>query len=85
MNKLYENGEIIIVRKTSLVNNGDIIIACILGEATCKEYYFNKDDDKNELIPHSTNPKHKPQSYSNDEIIILGIVECSLNKILDKK
>ena len=85
MNKLYEDGEVIIVRKQNYARNGDIIIACILGEATCKEYYFNKDDDKNELIPHSTNPKHKPQFYSNDEIIILGIVECSLNKILDKK
>ncbi|HAT4330878.1 transcription regulator phage-related [Clostridium perfringens] len=85
MNKLYENGEIIIVRKTSLVNNGDIIIACISGEATCKEYYFNKDQNKHELIPHSTNPNHKPQFYSDDEIMILGIVKCSLNDILDKE
>lgn len=85
MNELYEDGEVIIVRKQNYARNGDIIIACISGEATCKEYYFNKDNDKNELIPHSTNPKHKPQFYSNDEIIILGIVECSLNKILDKK
>ncbi|MCX0386881.1 helix-turn-helix domain-containing protein [Clostridium perfringens] len=85
MNKLYENGEIIIVRKTSLVNNGDIIIACISGEATCKEYYFNKDENKHELIPHSTNPNHKQQFYSDDEIMILGIVKCSLNDILDKE
>ena len=85
MNELYEDGEVIIVRKQNYARNGDIIIACISGEATCKEYYFNKDNNKNELIPHSTNPKHKPQFYSNDEIIILGIVECSLNKILDKK
>ncbi|HFD2048883.1 TPA: S24 family peptidase [Clostridium perfringens] len=85
MNKLYENGDIIIVRKTSLVNNGDIIIACISGEATCKEYYFNKDENKHELIPHSTNSNHKPQFYSDDEIMILGIVKCSLNDILDKE
>ncbi|MBI6068314.1 helix-turn-helix domain-containing protein [Clostridium perfringens] len=85
MNKLYENGEIIIVRKTSLVNNGNIIIACISGEATCKEYYFNKDENKHELIPHSTNSNHKPQFYSDDEIMILGIVKCSLNDILDKE
>lgn len=85
MNKLYDDGEVIIVRKQNYARNGDIIIACILGEATCKEYYFNEDEDKYELIPHSTNPKHKPQFYSDDEIIILGIVECSLNKILDKE
>ena len=85
MNKLYEDGEVIIVRKQNYAYNGEIIIACILGEATCKEYYFNEDEDKHELIPHSTNPKHKPQFYSDDEIMILGIVECSLNKILDKE
>ncbi|WP_283690324.1 helix-turn-helix domain-containing protein [Clostridium perfringens] len=85
MNKLYEDGEVIIVRKQNYAYNGEIIIACILGEATCKEYYFNEDEDKHELIPHSTNPKHKPQLYSDDEIMILGIVECSLNKILDKE
>lgn len=85
MNKLYEAGEVIIVRKQNYAYNGEIIIACILGEATCKEYYLNKDEDKYELIPHSTNPKHKPQFYSDDEIMILGIVECSLNKILDKE
>ncbi|EDT72312.1 SOS-response transcriptional repressor [Clostridium perfringens D str. JGS1721] len=85
MNKLYEDGEVIIVRKQNYVRNGDIIIACILGEATCKEYYFNEDEDKHELIPHSTNPKHKPQFYSDDEIMILGKVECRLTEILDKE
>lgn len=85
MNKIYEDGEVIIVRKTGIVNNGDIIIASILGEATCKEYHFNDDENKHELIPHSTNPKHKPQLYSNDEIMLLGVVECTLNYILDKE
>lgn len=85
MNTLYEDGEVIIVRKQNYAKNGDIIIACILGEATCKEYYFNDDEDKHELIPHSTNPKHKPQFYSDDEIMILGKVECRLNEILDRE
>ncbi|HBC2034697.1 TPA: helix-turn-helix domain-containing protein [Clostridium perfringens] len=85
MNKIYEDGEVIIVRKQNYARNGDIIIACILGEATCKEYYFNDYEDKHELIPHSTNPKHKPQFYSDDEIMILGKVECRLNEILDKE
>lgn len=85
MNKLYEDGEVIIVKKTGLVSDGDIIIACISGEATCKEYYFNEDENKHELIPHSTNPKHKPQFYSDDEIMILGTIEYRLNDILDKE
>ncbi|WP_415348329.1 S24 family peptidase [Clostridium perfringens] len=85
MNNIYEDGEVIIVRKTGLVNNGDIIIASILGEATCKEYYYDKFKKKHKLIPHSTNPKHKAQLYSDDEIMILGVVENRLNDILDKE
>lgn len=85
MNKIYENGEVIIVKKTRHAKDGDIIIACISGEATCKEYFFNTEKNKYELIPHSTNPEHKAQFYSDDEIVILGIVEYSLNYILDKE
>ena len=85
MNKIYEDGEVIIVRKTGLVNDGNIIIASILGESTCKEYYYDKFEKKHKLIPHSTNPKNKPQSYSDDEIMILGVVEKRLNSILDKE
>lgn len=85
MNNIYEDGEVIIVRKTGLVNDGNIIIASILGEATCKEYYYDKFEKKHKLIPHSTNPKHKPQLYSDDEIMILGVVEKRLNSILDKE
>ncbi|MGU8571838.1 helix-turn-helix domain-containing protein [Clostridium perfringens] len=85
MNKLYKDGEIILVKKTRLASNGDIIIACILGEATCKEYYFNSKDNKHVLIPHSSSTYYKKQFYSNDEIIILGVVEHRLNDILDKE
>ena len=85
MNKLYEDGEIILVKKTRLASNGDIIIACILGEATCKEYYFNSKDNKHVLIPHSSSTYYKKQFYSDDEIIILGVVEYRLNDILDKE
>nr|WP_280634249.1 S24 family peptidase [Clostridium perfringens] len=85
MNNIYEDGEVIIVKKTGLANNGDIIIASILGEATCKEYYYDNFEKKHKLIPHSTNPKHKPQLYSDDEIMILGVVENRLNDILDKE
>ncbi len=83
MNKIFKDGEIIIVRKTSLVHDNDIVIAFVGDEATCKEYYYDKNNNKINLIPHSTNSKHKKQVYSVDEVQIIGLVEDSLNNLLD--
>ncbi|WP_075857505.1 S24 family peptidase [Clostridium perfringens] len=83
MNKMFKDGEIIIVRKTSLVHDNDIVIAFVGDEATCKEYYYDKNNNKINLIPHSTNSKHKKQVYSVDEVQIIGLVEDSLNNLLD--
>lgn len=83
MNELFEDGEIIIVRKTSLVHNDDIVIAFVGDEATCKEYYYDEKNNTINLIPHSTNSKHKKQVYSVDEVKIIGLVEGNLNNFLD--
>lgn len=83
MNELFEDGEVIIVRKTSLVHNDDIVIAFVGDEATCKEYYYDENNNSINLIPHSTNSKHKKQVYSVDEVKIIGLVEGSLNNFLD--
>ncbi|EPB8167448.1 S24 family peptidase [Clostridium perfringens] len=83
MNELFEDGEVIIIRKTSLVHNDDIVIAFVGDEATCKEYYYDGNNNNINLIPHSTNSKHKKQVYSVDEVKIIGLVEGSLNDFLD--
>lgn len=83
MNKLFEEGEKILVRQSSGVNNGDIIIAFIPdGEgANCKKYY--EDGDNISLVPCSTNEIHKVQNYKANEICILGIVIGKLDDFLE--
>lgn len=78
MNKLYSPNDLILIERTNLVNNDDIIIAIIGEEATCKKIHFSP----NEIIltPQSTNPVHQVQIYKYIDIHILGKV---LGKLSD--
>lgn len=60
------DGDIAIIRKTSIAENGDIVVALIGDEATLK--YFYKEKDHVRLEP--ANPKYKP--IITKEVIILG-------------
>ena len=83
MNKLFEEGEKILVRQSSGANNGDIVIAYIYenNEALCKKYF--EEDDEVILVPCSTNEIHKVQEYNSNELCILGVVVSSLNEFLE--
>ena len=83
MNKLFEEGEKILVRQSSGANNGDIVIAYIYenNEALCKKYF--EEDDEVTLVPCSTNEIHKVQEYNSNELCILGVVVSSLNEFLE--
>jgi repressor LexA len=59
------DGDIAIIKKTSIANNGDIVVALIEDEATLK--YFYKEKDYIRLEP--ANPKYKP-IITKDAIII---------------
>lgn len=59
------DGDIAIIRKTSVANNGDIVVALIDDEATLK--YFYKEKDQIRLEP--ANPKYKPIITKNAMII----------------
>ncbi len=59
------DGDIAIIQKTSVANNGDIVVALIEDEATLK--YFYKEKDHIRLEP--ANPKYKP-IITKDAIII---------------
>ena len=62
MNKLYKDGDYILVEKTSYVENGTPSIVCIENDyATFK--IFSKDESYIYLEPCSTNTKHKKQTY----------------------
>lgn len=72
MNKLYKDAEIILVENTSCVAPGDIVIARVGSDATIKRLEI--DDEYISLIPESTNPKHKIQTFKHKDICIQGKV-----------
>ncbi|MDU1247312.1 MAG: S24 family peptidase, partial [Veillonella sp.] len=88
MNKLYDNGDILLVQRKGFFDNGTLVIALIDNDdpidrynATFKRYY--KYDDIIELHPESTNPIHKVQKYSAKDTIILGAVLGSLREYVE--
>ena len=65
MNKKgIEDGNIILIRKQQMVENGDIIVALVDNEVTIKEYSVSSHAVV--LKPRSTNKEHKPIVAVND-------------------
>jgi repressor LexA len=71
--KAIENGDLVLIRKSNLPENGKIVVALINDQATLKEYHQR--DGTVYLMPHSDNPKHKPiiLDESDGNILIQGI------------
>lgn len=73
MNKKGINsGDLVLVRLQQAAINGDLVVALINDEATIKEFKIL--DEAVALIPHSTNPKHKP-IILQDDFMIQGVVQ----------
>ncbi|MEG0900365.1 MAG: XRE family transcriptional regulator [Oscillospiraceae bacterium] len=76
MEPKFSEGDIVIVRKQPVVNNGDIAIVLINGdEATVKKFY----QKENGITLVATNPSYEPMFFANDDIeqlplIVLGKV-----------
>lgn len=69
------DGDVIIVRRQSAVENGDIAVVLVDDEnATVKQFF--QDGTKVTLVPRSNNPEHLPQFYDLKEtsINVLGKV-----------
>lgn len=77
MDKIFQDGDIVVVEKDSVVENGQLGVVMINGyNGTVKRVRYN--DDQIILIPESNNPSHYPQVYSkNDEVKIIGRVVAS--------
>ncbi|PCF72810.1 helix-turn-helix domain-containing protein [Staphylococcus delphini] len=77
MDKLFQEGDIVVVEKDAVVENGQLGVVMINGyNATVKRVRYN--DDQIVLIPESNNPQHYPQVYGkNDEVKIVGRVVAS--------
>jgi len=61
----------VLVRQQQTAKSGDLVVALINDEATVKE--FRVLDGAVALVPHSTNPKHKP-IILQDDFMIQGVV-----------
>lgn len=77
MDKEFRDGDVVIVEKDAVVENGQIAVVQINGyNATVKRVRYEK--DRVILIPESNNPAHYPQVYSqDDEVKIIGKVVSS--------
>ncbi len=77
MDKIFQEGDVVVVEKDSIVENGQLGVVMINGyNATVKRIRYT--EDQIILIPESNNPIHYPQVYGrNDEVKIIGRVIAS--------
>src|SRR5699024_6313467 len=66
MNQEFKEGDIVIVEKDSIVENGEIGVVMINGyNTTLKQVKYVQDSIV--LMPKSDNPAHDPQIYNKDD------------------
>ncbi|HBU9596371.1 TPA: helix-turn-helix domain-containing protein [Staphylococcus aureus] len=77
MDKLFQDGDVVVVEKDSTVENGQLGVVLVNGyNGTVKRIRYN--NDQIILIPESNNPSHYPQVYGkDDEVKIIGRVVAS--------
>lgn len=77
MDKIFQDGDIVVVEKDSVVENGQLGVVMVNGyNATVKRIRYN--GDQIILIPESNNQSHYPQVYGkNDEVKVVGRVVAS--------
>lgn len=66
------DGDIVIVKKQDMVNNGEIAVVLIDDEATLKRAYFYP--EKNKLVLNPENPKYEPLVYIGEELNSIRIL-----------
>lgn len=72
MDKYFSNGDIILVERTSQVEDMDIAVVTINSELTTVKKVRIDDPNKIALVPCSNNPIYKTQLYNMSNIIIQG-------------
>ena len=63
--RIYD-GDIVFVRKQSMVNNGEVAVVLIEDEATLKRVFYYP--DKAKLVLQAENPSFEPLVYIGEEI-----------------
>lgn len=69
-------GDYLLVRQQSVADRGEVIIALVGDDATCK-VLDRTEDGLYKLAPQSSNPVHKPRILLED-FSVLGVVEDSI-------
>ena len=84
MNKLFADKELILVEQTNSADNLDLVIVFLPDneEATFKRIKFSPNSQTVNLIPESYNPIHKTQTYSLNDLFIIGKVVGPLSDYL---
>lgn len=77
MDKIFQDGDIVVVEKDLVVENGQLGVVMVNGyNATVKRVRYN--GNQIILIPESNNQSHYPQVYgNNDEVKVVGRVVAS--------
>jgi repressor LexA len=74
------DGDLVLCRKNYHPEEGNNVVALIGDDATIKEY--RRENGVVVLKPKSSNPKHKPLRFKdNDEIKVQGVVVCVLEDV----
>lgn len=60
------DGDIVFIKKTDIVNNGEIAAVIIDDEVLLKRFYYYKDE--NLLTLQSENPKYAPKNYIGEQL-----------------
>ncbi len=73
------DGDLVLCRKNYHPEEGNNVVALIGDDATIKEY--RRENDMVVLKPKSSNPKHKPLKFTNnDEVKVQGVVICVIKE-----
>ena len=66
------DGDIVFIKKQSIVNNGEIAAVIVDDSATLKRFFYNKEEKK--LVLNSENPKYPPLVYVGEELEKVNIL-----------
>ena len=66
------DGDILFVKKQSIVDNGEIAVILIEDEATVKRVYYDRENNVITLLPE--NPLYKPMRYEGESLLQIRIL-----------
>ena len=77
-----KNGDVVFIKKSPIVQNGEIAAVIIDGEATLKKWFYYP--DKQKLVLNPANQSYEPLVYTGSEldtIVCLGKAVCFMSNL----